>query len=120
MGSSFPQYQYDWKGNSLFTSDYALYWFDYKAGYDTLFAQFGWNYSRQLNVALCRGAATVQSKDWGAKVTGEYTMPPHIESGEQLYKDLILAYENRAKSIVVFDQMRSTLKLYLNQSTWTR
>ena len=49
----------------LFSSDYALYWFDYKAGYDTIFAEFGWNYSRQLNVALCRGAATVQNKDWG-------------------------------------------------------
>jgi hypothetical protein len=25
---------------SIFTSDYALYWFDYKAGYDTVFASF--------------------------------------------------------------------------------
>ena len=39
----------------LFTSDYALYWFDYKGGYDVVFAEFGWNYSRQLNVALDRG-----------------------------------------------------------------
>ena len=46
----------------LFTSDYALYWFDYKAGYDVVFAEFGWNYSRQLNIALNRGAATVQNK----------------------------------------------------------
>ena len=27
----------------LFTSDYTLYWFDYKAGYDTVFTEFGWN-----------------------------------------------------------------------------
>jgi hypothetical protein len=87
----------------LFTSDYALYWFDYKAGYDVLLAQFGWNYSRQLNVALCRGAATMQNKDWGVMITWTYTEPPYIESGEQLYKDLILAYENGAKYIVVFD-----------------
>jgi len=40
---------------TLVTSDYALYWFDYKAGYDVVFAEFGWNYSRQLNVALDRG-----------------------------------------------------------------
>jgi hypothetical protein len=44
----------------LFTSDYALYWFDYKVGYDVVLAEFGWNYSRQLNVALARGAATFQ------------------------------------------------------------
>jgi hypothetical protein len=87
----------------LFTSDYALYWFDYKAGYDVLLAQFGWNYSRQLNVALCRGAATVQNKDWGVMITWTYTEPPYIESDEKLYKDLILAYENGAKYIVVFD-----------------
>jgi hypothetical protein len=88
---------------SLFTSDYALYWFDYKSGYDTLLAEFGWNYSRQLNVALCRGAATVQNKDWGTMITWTYTEPPYIESGEELYNDLVLAYENGAKYAVVFD-----------------
>jgi hypothetical protein len=87
----------------LFTSDYALYWFDYKAGYDVVFAEFGWNYSRQLNVALCRGAATVQNKDWGVMITWTYNKPPYIESGEELYDDMILAYENGAKYIVIFD-----------------
>jgi hypothetical protein len=87
----------------LFTSDYALYWFDYKAGYDTVTAQFGWNYSRQLNVALCRGAANVQGKDWGAMITWTYTESPYIESGDKLYEDLILAYNNGAKYIMVFD-----------------
>jgi len=90
-------------GYTLFTSDYALYWFDYKAGYDTIFAEFGWNYSRQLNVALCRGAAELQNKDWGVMITWTYTEPPYIESGEELYKDLVLAYDNGAKYIVVFD-----------------
>jgi hypothetical protein len=87
----------------LFTSDYALYWFDYKAGYDVLFAEFGWNYSRQLNVALCRGAATVQNKNWGVMITWTYNNPPYIESGEELYNDMILAYNNGAKYILVFD-----------------
>lgn len=87
----------------LFTSDYALYWFDYKAGYDVVLAQLGWNYSRQLNIALCRGAATVQNKDWGVIITWTYTEPPYMESGEELYKDLVLAYDNGAKYIVVFD-----------------
>ncbi|MCW4035128.1 MAG: hypothetical protein NWF03_07165 [Candidatus Bathyarchaeota archaeon] len=87
----------------LFTSDYALYWFDYKAGYDTVFAEFGWNYSRQLNIALCRGAASVNNKDWGVIVTWTYNEPPYIESGEQLYEDLVLAYDNGAKYILIFD-----------------
>lgn len=92
---------------SLFTSDYALYWFDYKAYYDVVFAEFGWNYSRQLNVALCRGAANVQNRDWGVMITWTYTPPPerdsYLESGSDLYNDLILAYENGAKYILVFD-----------------
>jgi hypothetical protein len=87
----------------LFTSDYALYWFDYKAGYDVVLAQLGWNYSRQLNIALCRGAATIQNKDWGVIITWTYTEPPYIESGKELYNDMVLAYENGAKYVVVFD-----------------
>ena len=87
----------------LFTSDYALYWFDYKAGYDTIFAEFGWNYSRQLNVALCRGAASVLGKEWGVMITWTYTQPPFLESGKRLYYDLVFAYENGAKYILVFD-----------------
>lgn len=87
----------------LFTSDYALYWFDYKAGYDVVFAEFGWNYSRQLNVALCRGAAKAQNRDWGVMITWTYDEPPYIESGEELYDDMVLAYQNGAKYIVVFD-----------------
>jgi hypothetical protein len=88
---------------SLFTSDYSLYWFDYQAGYDTVFAEFGWNYSRQLNVALCRGAATVQNKEWGVIITWTYNHPPYIESGSELFEDMVLAYENGAKYILVFD-----------------
>jgi hypothetical protein len=87
----------------LFTSDYALYWYDYKAGYDSVFAEFGWNYSRQLNVALARGAAAVQNKDWGVMITWTYTDPPYIESGPELYDDMVLAYNNGAKYIIVFD-----------------
>jgi len=88
---------------TLFTSDYALYWFDYKAHYDVVFAEFGWNYSRHINVALCRGAANVQNRDWGVMITWEYTQPPYLEYGEELYDDLVLAYESGAKYILVFD-----------------
>jgi hypothetical protein len=87
----------------LFACDYALYQFDYNAGYDVVFAEFGWNYSRQLNAALCRGAATTQNKDWGVIAAWTYTAPPYIESGEELYKDLVTAYDNGAKYITIFD-----------------
>jgi len=88
---------------TTFTSDYALYWFDYKAGYDAVFVEFGWNYSRQLHVALGRGAAEVQNKEWGVIITWTFQNPPYIESAEELYKDLVLAYNNGAKYIVVFN-----------------
>jgi len=88
---------------TLFTSDYAFYWFDYLAGYDAVFAQLGWNYSRQLNVALCRGAASVQKKDWGAIIAWTYNNAPYIEPGKELYNDLVLAYDTGAKFILVFD-----------------
>jgi len=51
-------------GFSLFVSDFGLYWFDYKAGYDVVLAEFVKNHSRPLHLALCRGAAKVQNKDW--------------------------------------------------------
>ena len=103
---------------TLFTSDYALYWFDYKAHYDVVFAEFGWNYSRTINVALDRGAANVQNRDWGVMITWTYTQPPdnesYLESGDELYNDLVLAYESGAEYILVFDTnenyTQSTLK----------
>ena len=89
--------------DKVFTADYGLYWFDYKAGYTAVFVEFGWNHSRPLHIGLCRGAAKAHNKDWGAIVTWEYTDAPYIESGEELYEDMILAYKTGAKYIVVFD-----------------
>ncbi len=86
-----------------FTSDYALYWFDYLAGYDVLLAQFGWNHSRAQDIALVRGAARVQNKAWGAIITWTYTDPPYLETGDRLFDDMFLAYENGARYIVVFN-----------------
>jgi hypothetical protein len=92
----------------IFTSDYGLYWFDYKGGYKTVFAQFIWNQSRQIAISLCRGAAEVQNKDWGVMITWMYDKEPYIESGQQLYSDLTLAYKAGAKYAVVFDYPNST------------
>jgi hypothetical protein len=87
----------------LMTSDYALYEFDYRAGYDVVLAQLAWNNSRSINIALCRGAATARGKDWGVMITYTYDTPPYLASGQQIYDDLVLAYKNGAKYFVVFD-----------------
>lgn len=94
---------YSYTGARVFTADYALYWFDYKAGYDIILAEFGWNHSRPLNTGLCRGAAKVRDRDWGVIVTWTYNGTPYIESGDELYDDLTLAYHNGAKYVVIFD-----------------
>ena len=67
-----------------------------------MFAEFGWNYSRQLNIAQCRGAANMHGKDWGSIITWTYDQSPYLEPGEE-YEDLVLAYENGAKCIILFD-----------------
>ena len=87
----------------IFTSDYALYWFDYLAGYDTVFVELGWNHSRTQQIALCRGAANVQEKDWGAIITWTYYEPPYIASGPEIYQDMLTAYRAGAKYVIVFN-----------------
>jgi len=88
----------------LFTADYGLYWFDYEAGYNVILCEFGWNHSRLLNVGLNRGAAMMQHKDWGVIITWTYRHPPYIESADELYYDMVLAYLNGAKYVIVFDR----------------
>jgi len=56
-----------------------------------------------LNVALCRGAAESQNKTWGVMIDYKYTNSPYIESAPDLYNDMIYAYNNGAKYIVVYD-----------------
>ncbi len=99
----------------MFASEYALYEYDYRAGYDAVFAQFGWNFSRPLHVALCRGAATMHDKPWGAIITWTYNVPPYIESGKQMYEDMVYAYENGAEYILVFDYDKNTARGILQQ-----
>ena len=86
---------------TTFTSDYALYWFDYLGGYDTLFTQLGLNETsnaqienrtafqsitnQQIAFSLLRGAATMQNKDWGAMITWKYNQLPYLDSGKEVY-----------------------------------
>jgi hypothetical protein len=87
----------------LFTSDYALYWYDYLAGYDTIFTEYVSNQSRQIATGLCRGAAKALHKEWGAIMTWSGSPENFVENPDQLYDDMVLAYQNGAKYIIVFN-----------------
>jgi hypothetical protein len=93
---------------TLFTSDYGLYEYDYRAGYNVVMGEYAWNHSRPLNTALVRGAATMQNKEWGVMITYTYDVPPYLESGPELYQDMVTAYENGAKYILIFDYAASS------------
>ena len=91
------------KGIPLFTSDYALYWWDYLAGYDTVFVELGWNLSSTQQIALCRGATNMQGKDWGAIIVWKYYSPPYLGNASEIYDDMVSAYRAGAKYVVVFN-----------------
>jgi hypothetical protein len=86
-----------------FTSDYALYWWDYLGGYDVLLAQFGWNNTVYKDIALLRGAARMQNKPWGAIITWKYDEPPYLDDVEQIYEQMMAAYQAGATYIVLFN-----------------
>ena len=86
-----------------FTSDYALYWFDYLGGYDNLFVEFGSNQSISQAIALGRGATRMQNKTWGAIITWKYTQPPYLDNGSEIYNQMLSAYMSGAKYAVIFD-----------------
>ena len=104
---------YSWqfvKNNNLsvFTSDYALYWFDYLAGFDTVFVELGWGHNSTQHIALCRGAASVQGKDWGTIIVWNSQDPENehkgtYKTGPEMYDDMVASYVAGAKYVVVFD-----------------
>ncbi len=87
----------------VFTADFALYWYDYQAGYNSVFVELGWNNSRAQQIALCRGAANSFGRDWGAILTWTYDQPPYIASGPEILQDMRTAYDAGAKYVIVFD-----------------
>jgi hypothetical protein len=87
----------------VFTSDYALDWFDYQSGYDAVFAEFCWNESTTRDIALARGAADAFGKDWGAMITWQYDKAPYLPYADEMYQRMCAAYENGAKYIIVFN-----------------
>jgi hypothetical protein len=87
---------------SIFTADFALNWFDYKANYTAVFAEFVGNESRQRIIALDRGAAQAFGRDWGVIVNWKYNQGVYLENGTELYNDLSLSYSAGAKYAFVF------------------
>ena len=93
---------------AAFTSDYALYWFDYLAGYDTIFVELGWNHDTQKHIALCRGAATVQQKDWGTIIVWndldrENAHKGVYKTGPEMFEDMLTSYEAGANYVIIFN-----------------
>ena len=87
----------------VFTSDYALYWFDYSAGYDVVLGQVGWNFTLSQQIALMRGAASSQNKSWGIIITWKYQEPPYLANGTEILSQMSTAYECGSKYFVLFD-----------------
>jgi hypothetical protein len=88
---------------SALTSDYAFYWFDYLAGYDTVLAEAGWNHTLSQDIALVRGAANLQNKSWGMIVTWKYRSPPFLDDADSILEQMRTAYECGAEYIVIFN-----------------
>lgn len=96
----------------IFTSDYALYWWDYKAGYDMILAQLGWNNSINQEIALVRGAANLQHKDWGTMITWKYMQAPYLSDGDEMYRQLKASYEAGARYVLVFNYAKDMSSTY--------
>lgn len=88
---------------TVFTSDYALYWWDYLSGYDVMLAHIGWNLSLTHQLAQVRGAAKLQNKDWGIVITWKYNTPPYLDTGSEILDQMVTVYESGAKYIVFFN-----------------
>jgi hypothetical protein len=86
-----------------FTSDYGLYWWDYMGGYNVMLAELGWNVSVAEQIDLVKGAARLQDKEWGTMITWKYYDPPYLDSGDEIYNQMLASYQAGAKYIAIFD-----------------
>lgn len=88
---------------TLFTADYALYWWDYQSGYDVVLAELGWNNTAAQEIGLVRGAANLQDKSWGTIITWTYNQPPYLTSGDEMYAQMRTSYDCGAEYVIVFN-----------------
>ncbi len=105
--SAMVNYYYNYTQN-IFTADYVLHWFDYKANYTCIFAEFVGNESRPRIIAQNRGAAAAFNRDWGVIINWKYNQAPYLESKDELYDDLALAYSAGAKYAILFSYPNTT------------
>jgi hypothetical protein len=97
----------------VFTSDYALYQFDYSSGYDVVLGQIGWNLSLNQQLSLMRGAANLEHKDWGIVITWKYQGPDlYLDNGTEILNQMRTAYDCGAKYFVLFDYYDSDNSTY--------
>jgi hypothetical protein len=87
----------------VFASDYALYWWDYIMGYDTILAQLGWNHTVEQDIGLLRGAANMQNKSWGTIITWKYFQEPYLDTPENVYNQMQMSYDSGADYIILFN-----------------
>jgi hypothetical protein len=90
-------------GITIFTADYCLYWWNYIGGYDVMLAELGWNSSVAQQIALVKGAARLQDRDWGTIITWKYDQEPYLDSADEIYNQMLSSYEAGAKYVVIFD-----------------
>ena len=87
----------------IFTSDYGLYWFDYLGGYDAVLTELCGNQTDAQALALARGAADMQGKLWGAMLTWQTSVAPYLSTGDEMYNEMLSAYQEGATYIAVFN-----------------
>jgi hypothetical protein len=100
------------QSTTLFTSDFGLYWWDYKSGYDVVLAELGWNNTAAQEIGLVRGAANLQDKSWGTIITWKYNQPPYLTTGDEMYDQMRLSYECGAKYVLVFNYAENSSDPY--------
>ena len=45
----------------------------------------------------------MQNKDWGTIITWKYTQPPYLDTGENIYNQMVTSYNAGAKYITIFN-----------------
>jgi hypothetical protein len=93
------------KNITVFTSEYALYWFDYEAGYDVILGEIISGSNNVQTTSMVRGAANMQNKDWGITITWSESSnpPPYLGSPDEIYSQMLTAYQCGAKYVMFFD-----------------
>ena len=87
----------------LFTSDFGLYWFDYLGGYNTVFGELFGEQTDAVTLGLVRGAADLQGKSWGTMIEWGNRTSVTLQSGDQIYDELLQTYQDGGQYGIVFN-----------------